>query len=124
MKHTNKFKVTPDVYKKIKVLCQQLPVVPKLTKDGKPVYQVEGKRIPAAEVPEGTLINGEKPKAGKFYTRTQPKMQMQNHEVALVSSYQQFGQPGIDEYCKSVHRFVERTQNEIKTSKNKKDANI
>lgn len=115
MKYLNK--VTPEVYKQIKVLIRALPQCPKLDKHGKPVFQVDGKRVSGKDVPAGTKINGQDPDPKGIYTHEQRKMVYLNHEVELVEAYKTMGQRGIERYTEEMRRYeaeVNRLKEEAK----------
>jgi hypothetical protein len=104
MKYKNKFKLTPDAYKKLITISGELPRLQKLDRNGKPLSMVNTKVYLGRDLPPNVNVP-ETPKPDKRYLVRAIEPLLVNHAVNLVDIYQQKGWPSVDKYvetCKAI----------------------
>lgn len=95
MKHQNKFKLTPQVYKQLMEIAHDLPQLQQLTPTGKPMYR-------AKPVFVGTDLTREAALNKMGYRNTIQRNKeplLVNHEVQLIDRYQRLGMDAVNAYA-------------------------
>lgn len=108
----NKNKLTPEVYKQITSICENLPAFHRKDKNGKLMYRITSRFVKGSELSKETKLQSSKeinPTAN--YVQRGTEAILVNHKVTLIEVYQKDGQPGIDTYVKFFKDITE-TKNE------------
>jgi hypothetical protein len=87
MKTQIKFKLTPQAYSAIVEIADKLPKLVKTNPNG--TFQMR----------TITYYNG-----GKTYTQKKEPVYV-NHQVELISAFQQYGNPGVNKYVQFVNEI-------------------
>lgn len=108
MKIKNNFKLTPDIRAEIIVISRQLPKLHRKNTGGELMYRAATQIVKGSDLPHKVLINNKKtePHPDKKYLQRGREPILINHEVNLIKVYMQKGQPGIDDYVKTINNFL------------------
>lgn len=115
-KRKKKFKIHKTTGRMLAEKIKDLPDIPFYIKDPKNPENVipaelvryvdrKGSEI-LLEIPNAT-INGQPLDPEKTYSQRQTKTKMQDHRVAITAAYRNYGDEGVDAYCKEVWAFYE-----------------
>lgn len=105
-KPKNKFKLTPEVYKSIKLISKTLPVCQRKDKNGNLMWRAVSKF-------DGTKDFSESLKSYTKIIRTGKEPILVNHEINLVEIWQKDGQNGVDSYVKFFQKLKKEEPKEL-----------
>lgn len=122
MQQSNKFKLTPEARKAIKILCGTLPDAQKRNAKGDKMYRKIAVVVRGSDLSDENktkLGDQFKPEANYKVDKIEPILI--NHEVSLTSIYQREGEAGMKTYCDYFMRAIEKAviaDNEVAESVN------
>lgn len=109
-KPKNKYKLTPEVYKTIKLISKSLPVCQRKDANGNLMWRTISKFDGTEHFQQGI---GKIPRSFTKKIRTGKEPILVNHEINLVEIYQKDGQNGVDSYVKFFQKLKKKEPKEL-----------